>query len=91
MCYPTTYPPTAEFIEDLIVIAVADFKGDHYGGILPERLIELLHKGRIRTRTDHDVETIVDEKDEVIGYRVTAARYHLSVDPHSTKAFFLFN
>lgn len=83
MCYKTIYPPTAEFLENLTVIAVADFKGDHYGGILPERLVAPLHEGRIRTRTDHEVVCVLDDYDEVVGYRVTAARYHLSVDPIS--------
>lgn len=83
MYISTIYPETAEYLENDVVVTIADFKGDHYGGILPERLIEPLHQRRIRTRTDHDVEPIVDERDEVIGYRVTTARYHLIVeDPH---------
>lgn len=76
----TIYPPTADFVENDVVIAVADFDGDCYGGFLPERLIAPLHEGRIRTRTDHEVECTVDDNNEVVGYVVKKARYHLIVD-----------
>jgi hypothetical protein len=74
------FPPTAEILEEGIVVGVASLESDGYEGQIPDRLEQAVREGRVRAESEIDYESVIGEDGEVIAYKVSSARYHLIED-----------
>ena len=81
MFLPNIWPSTASFEHCGIPAFEGKFVENQYEGIVSEPFREAFHSNRLKAYPAHEVECIVDEQNEVIGYNVTKAKFNLAIEP----------
>lgn len=80
MRIPNYWPQTASFNYCGVPAFQGTFISDHYEGQVSEQFREAFHNGRLKAFPDHEVECILDNQNEVIGYDIRKAKFNLVVE-----------